>query len=118
MRKADVVEAFWLAVVAGIVLQLPAAAAYIADMQSAVADRGSCRPTMGVLRHASPPVASGLGNGSHLRGNRSQIHHRLHSRCQMPALAHLNKPVTNSARRKVSAGVHDLPVSDSCLPLW
>jgi len=62
MRKADVVEAFWLAVEADIVLQLPAAAAYIADMQSAVADRRSCRPTMGVLHHAFPPVAPGFGN--------------------------------------------------------
>ncbi len=62
MRKADVVEAFWLAVEADIVLQHPAAVAYIADTQSAVADPRSCRPTMDVPRHASPPVASGLGN--------------------------------------------------------
>lgn len=118
MRKTGVVEAFWLVVVADIVLQLPVAAAYIADMRFAVADPGSCRPTMGVLRHASPPVAPGLGNGSHLQANRSQIHRRLHSHCRMPALAHLNKPVITSAGQKISKDVHDLPVSDSCLRLW
>ena len=118
MRKADVAEAFWLVVAVDIVLRLPAAAAYIAGMRSAVADRRSCRPRMGVLHRASPPVVLGPGNGSRLRESQSQIHHQLHSRCQMRALAHSDKPFIPFSKTVAGRDECGLPVSDSCLQLW